>query len=111
MNHRIVSDEDVQKALDWLRDTAAEIGEAKARSIKAGHWLKHVEALEYKKSEGRNESMRKADARTSETFLEAIMEDAEAAGELAKLYALREAAAAKIEAWRTQGANYRAMKI
>jgi hypothetical protein len=87
----IVTDEEVDRALAWLRDSAAELGEARSRAIKAGHWLKHVESLEYKASDSRTE--------------------ADAAGELAKLYALREAAAAKIEAWRSQSANYRAMKI
>jgi len=107
----IASDEDVERALSFLRDSAGELGEARARAIKAGHWLKHVEALEYKASDARNEAGRKADARTSERYIEAIYEDADAAGELAKLYALREAAAAKIEAWRSQSANYRAMKL
>jgi len=107
----IASEEEVERALSFLRDSAGELGEARARAIKAGHWLKHVEALEYKLSDARNEAGRKADARTSERYIEAIYEDADAAGELAKLYALREAAAAKIEAWRSQSANYRAMKI
>lgn len=108
---QIVTDDEVDKALAWLRDSAADVGAARARAIKAGHMLKHVEALQYKASDARTEAGRKADARTSERYLSAIYEDAEAAGEVAKLYALREAAAAKIEAWRTQGANYRAMKI
>jgi hypothetical protein len=107
----IASEEDVERALSFLRDSAAELGEARSRAIKAGHWLKHVESLEYKASDSRTEAGRKADARTSERYIEAIYEDADAAGELAKLYALREAAAAKIEAWRSQSANYRAMKI
>ena len=41
---RIVTNADLQKALDWLRDSAKDLGDAKARAVKAGHMLKHVEA-------------------------------------------------------------------
>ena len=108
---RIVPDSDLQKALDWLRDNAADIGDAKARAVKAGHMLKHIEALEFKMSDASSNDKRQADARTSKAYVEAINEDASAAGELEKLRALREAAAMKIEAWRSEQANYRAMRI
>jgi hypothetical protein len=109
--HRIVRDDDMERALDYLRDSAAEIGAAKARMVKAGHWLKHVEALEMKMSSERSAEARKADARCSERYLEAIAEDAEASGAYETLKSLREAAALKIEAWRSEQANYRAMKL
>ena len=108
---RIVTEEEVGKALDWLRDSAAEIGQAKARAVKSEHMLKHVEALLFTGSDAKSAEARKADARTSEQYLDAINENASAAGELAKLYSLREAAAMKIEAWRTQESNFRAMKV
>ena len=111
MTERIVSDHEVGKALDWLRDSAKEIGDAKARAVKAGHMLKHVESLMYKASDASSDGKRQADARTSAEYVQAALEDAEASGELAKLYSLREAAAAKIEAWRTEQSNFRAMKI
>ena len=108
---RIVTDEDLSKALDWLRDEAQAIGDAKARVVKAGHMLKHVEALEFLKSDGKSAEARKSEARASEAFLDAINEEAFAAGEYEKMKALREAAALKIEAWRSEQANYRSMKI
>lgn len=108
---RMISDESVEAALDWLRDHAAVIGKAKERTVLAGHMLKHVEALEYKMSGASNVEGRKCDARTSERYVEAITEDAVAAGEFARLTALREAAAAKIDCWRTEQSNFRAMKI
>jgi hypothetical protein len=107
----IVADDDVDAALAWLRDGAAAMGKAKERSVKAGHWLKHVEALEFKMSEGKSAEARKADARVSERFVEAITEDALAAGEYERLRALREAAALVIETWRTQSSNFRSMKL
>lgn len=73
--------------------------------------LKHVEALEFKASDASSNDKRQADARTSDAYMEAINEDAIAAGELAKMHALREAAAMKIEAWRSEQANYRSMRL
>lgn len=108
---RIVSDAELSKALDWLRDSAAEIGEAKKRTVRAGHMLKHIEALLMKGSGEKSAEARKADARCSEKWLAAVEEDALAAGEYEKLKSLREAAALKIEAWRSEQANFRAMKI
>ena len=108
---RIVGDDEVDKALDWLRDSAADLGEAKARTVRAGHMLKHIEALMMKASEERSAEGRKADARCSDRYVEAMEEDALAAGEYEKMRALREAAALKIEAWRTESSNYRSMKI
>ena len=111
MSGPIVSNEELQKALDWLRDNADDAGKAKARAVKAGHMMKHVEALEFKMSDASSNDKRQADARTSAAYVDAINEDAAAAGELEKLRALREAAAMKIEAWRSEQANYRAMRI
>lgn len=108
---RIVTNAELQKALDWLRDSAGDLGNAKARAVKAGHMLKHVEAIEFKLSDATSNDKRQADARTSDAYVDAINEDAIAAGELAKMQALREAAALKIESWRSEQANFRAMKI
>jgi len=105
------SDPEIEKALDWLRDHARDMGEAKRRTISAGHLVKHVEALMFKMSGEKSAEARKSDARASERYLEAITEDAVAAGEYERLKALREAAALKIEAWRSESANYRSMKI
>ena len=109
--NRIVTDDELEKALDFLRDNAAAMGDAKARTVKAGHMIRHIEALEFKMSDGKSAEAKKADARCSARYVEAITEDAIAAGEYEKLKALREAAALKIESWRSEGANYRAMRI
>jgi len=111
MSDRIVTNEDISKALDWLRDSAMALGQAKARAIKADHMIKYIEALKFKASDASSNDARRADARTSEEYIDAINEDAFASGELAKMQALREAAALKIEAWRSEQANFRSMKI
>lgn len=111
MSNRIVSDAELQKALDFLRDSAKDLGDAKKRAVDAGNKVKHVEALMFKMSDASSNDKRQADARTSTQWLEATTEEAVAAGELIKLQALREAASAKIEAWRSEQANYRSMRI
>lgn len=108
---RIVQEAEVEKALDFLRDGAAAIGAAKARLVRAGHMIKHIEALEFKMSDASSNDKRQADARTSDAYVAAINEDADAAGEFEKLKALREAAGMKIEAWRSESATYRSMKL
>ena len=108
---RLISDTELERALDWLRDHAEDIGRAKERVIKAGHMLKHIEALETKMSQEKSVEARKADARCSLRYVAAMEEDAVAAGEYEKMRSLREAAALKIEAWRTESSNYRAMRI
>ncbi len=108
---RIVPDNELQMALDFLRDNAKALGEAKARAVKADHMVRHVEALMAKASPATSNDAKRFDARTTDEYLDAINEDAFAAGELAKLQALRQAAELKIESWRSEQANYRAMKI
>jgi hypothetical protein len=108
---RIISDDAVDRALEWLRANAIVIGKAKERAVLAEKLVGHTEALLMKASNASSADARKAEARASEQYYEAIVEDAKAAGELAKLYSLREAAAARIECWRTEQSNFRAMKI
>lgn len=106
-SNRIVTDDDVGNALRWLAENAAEIGEAKARIVKAGHMIKHVEALLFLASEEKTIDAKKASVRVSKKWLDAVDEEAEAAGEFEKMKALREAANARVEAWRSETATLR----
>lgn len=107
----IISDASVDAALHWLIQHATAIGKAKERADLADKMVGHIEALMFKASDAKGSDARKADARSSDRYKEAIIEAAVAAGELAKLYSLRDAAQAKIEAWRTMSSNFRSMKI
>lgn len=108
---RIVTEAELERALDFLRDNARELGEAKARVVRAGHMLKHIEALEFKASDAKSAEAKKADARTSQNYVDAVTEDAAAAGAYEAMRALREAAALKIESWRSEQATWRSMRI
>lgn len=110
-HRRLIDDEQVHSAMEYLRNSAHDLGTARTRARLAENMLKHVEALEFKKSDAKSADAKKADARTSDRFMAAILEDAAATGELAKLYAMREAAAAVVESWRTESATIRAMKL
>lgn len=110
-HERIVTDDDLQKALDWLRDNAEDIGRAKAETVRAGHMIKHVKALEQKRHNEKPATHQEREALASEAYLAALERDAIAAGEYEKMRSLREAAALKIETWRSEQANYRALRV
>jgi hypothetical protein len=111
MTNQLVSEAEVEKALDWLRDNAHEIGEAKREAVKTEYMIRHVKALAMKLHPALPVSAQEREAYASEQYLTAIDNVSAAAGEFEKLKSLREAATLKIEAWRSMGANYRAMKI
>lgn len=111
MSNELVTDDDVEKALDWLRDNAADIGEAKKMAIKSEHMLKHIKALVMKHHADLPVSAQEREALASDRYAQAMDVAAEAAGTFERMKSLREAAALKIEVWRSMGANYRAMKI
>lgn len=111
MDSQLVSDSDVEKALDWLRDNALEVGRAKGEAIRTERMTKHVKALEMQKHNDLPVSAQDREAMASQKYVEALNAEANAAAEYEKLRALREAAALKIEVWRSMGANFRAMKL
>ena len=111
MNNELVSEAEVQKALDWLRDNAAEIGRTKREAVKHDHMLKATRAMAMKLSGESSLGAQEREALCSEQYTDAIDRAADAAGKYEEMRALREAAALKIEAWRTASSNYRSMKI
>jgi hypothetical protein len=108
--NKIVSEAEVGKALDWLRDNAQDIGTAKAALVEAAHMVKHVLAIEMQRHEG-SAALQEREARASKLYWDACINEAKAAGGYETMRALREAAALKIETWRSENANYRAMKL
>ena len=103
---RFISEENVHKALEYLRKSAVEVGAARERYVKSTQWLKHVEALEFHRAEGTMDA-RKAAARVSQNYQDGILEEASAAGNYEKLKALREAAVMTCDLYRSQEANLR----
>lgn len=108
---RIVTDEDVEKALSFLRDSAADIGAARQQLAEKEALVKATEAILFLQSEEKSVEAKKADVRASWRWKEVSDEHAEAAGIFERMKALREAAAARIECWRSESANYRGMRV
>lgn len=109
--NQIVTDEQVEAALDWLRDNAKAIGQAKRDSVKAEHMLKHTKAIAMKLHGELPVSAQEREAYASAQYVNAIDEAAAAAGVFEEMRSMREAAALKIEVYRSSSANYRAMKL
>lgn len=108
---RFISDRMVEKALDYLRDSAEELGEAAKEARYREHMVKVIKAMEMKK---RNESAVNAqerDALITQEYQDAIAADAIATGALVAHKAKREAAIAKIDSWRTMNSNLRGNKL
>lgn len=107
----MITVQQVEKAQQYLIDSAAEIGIAVENAIRAERMLKHIKALEMKK---RNESAlgaQEREAYASDAYKEALLEEAVSAGELAKVRALRDAAESVIRIWQSENANMRAARV
>lgn len=111
MNQPFITEERVEAALDFLRENADAVGDAKAEAVRADKMLKHIRAIEMKKNTLLPLGGQEREADSSPAYREAIERDAVAAGEYEKLKAKREYASMIIEVWRSLGANYRSMRI
>lgn len=111
MSNRIVTDDDVDRALHYLRESAIEIGQSRQQMLEKDALVKRTEAMLFLSSDEKSVEAKKADVKASKKWIEASIEHAVAAGQFETLKALREAAAARIEAWRSESANYRGMKV
>jgi hypothetical protein len=106
MNGRIVTDEQVHEAVDFLTNTVGEAARVTAEAKRAEYLVKHKLALEMKRHDG-SAAAQEREARASEIYLEACERDAIAAGELAKYKAEREVKQIIVSVWQSQGANQR----
>ena len=107
----MISDDDIEKALDYLRDNAAKAAKSKAERIYMEEYRKTVKGQIMRENDdkplGAQEAIAYADPRYKQ-HLEAMREAIER-DEYHRWMLI--AAEAKIEAWRTQSSNSRAMKI
>ena len=103
----MITQDEIQKCFDFLRDSAPAIANARYAKVKSEELRKVIW------SEIRNgittgpQSERDAYAYAHKDYRDHIETMAEAAREFQMLYSQREAAIAKIEAWRTSSANER----
>jgi DNA-binding CsgD family transcriptional regulator len=105
--HSMIKFEDVEKAVDWLRDSAATAAKARAERIYMEAYVKTVLAQQMNGGDG-SIAAREAHARTTPTYLASLqaLKEAVEADELNRF--LRDAADAKVRAWQTQESTRRA---
>lgn len=105
----MISEEDIDRALEYLRDSAKPAAVARSQAKMLEKYVSVVEAQQkqLRMGEGSNAAAQDA-ARASPEYRQALDAWAEAVKQDGEYTMLREAAAARIEAWRTHEATKRA---
>jgi len=107
----MISDEDAEKAVDYLRDSASQTAQARADRIHAEEYRKSMLAIIMShQPEGPANKQEKA-AYSSNEYVAHLTKIREAVFQDELLRARREAALAKINAWQTFQATMRAARI
>ena len=107
-NRSFIEDDEIDRALDYLRDNARDAAQAKANRVYVEEYRKVVKAQLMKEHDTKSAVIQEREAYADPRYiqhLEAIKQAVEA-DEQHRF--LRGAADAKIEAWRTQSSNTRA---
>ena len=104
----MIEEEDVEKACEWLRDSARGAAQARANRIYLEAWVKTVRARIKSKCGASSNAAAEDMALIDPLYIEALdgLKQAIELDEYNRF--MREAASAKIEAWRTMQANLRA---
>lgn len=105
----MITDKQVEDALDYLRDTAKPASVARAQARTLEKYLSVVEAKQKALHGSKSNAAAQDLARSSPEFQQALDAWEEAVRRDGEYSMLREAASARIEAWRTQSSNLRAM--
>ena len=105
-----VTDDAANDALEWLVKNARALGEAKKQAVLTESMRKRVRAIEMAKSDAKTVADREREAEASNAYLMAIEDEAKAAGNYEYLRALKDAATAKIECWRSLNATQRTLR-
>ena len=109
MNAEWISDESAEAALDWLVRNAKALGEAKETLVKAERFVDRTKAVLMKRHSELPVSAQEREAKASPELEAAYLDEAKAAGVYEHLRALRDAAAARLDCWRTLKATQRAL--
>lgn len=105
----MITDEQVEAALEYLRDTAKQAAVARSQAKTMEKYVAVVEAQQKQLRQGKESNAAAQDiARASPEYRQALEAWTEAVRMDSEYQMLREAAAARIEAWRTMSSNLRA---
>lgn len=103
----MISDDQIEAALEYLRDSAKPASVAKAQARTLEKYLGVVEAQQKVLHAGRSNAAAQDLARASPEYKAALEGWEEAVRRDSEFTMLREAASARIEAWRSMSANNR----
>jgi len=107
----VITDEQVEQALEYLRDSAKPAAVARAQAKVLEKYLAVTEAEQKSVLGGKSNAAAQDMARSSPEYKTALEGWKEAVRQDAEYQMRREAAAARIEAWRTMCSNARAERI
>ena len=107
----MISDDEIEKAVDWLRDHALDAAKARAERVYCEEYRKSLKAILASQSNEKSEGAKERYAYGHEEYLSHLEDLKQAVLEDEKNRALRVAAELKIEAWRTMEANKRSVKL
>lgn len=105
--HRLVTDDEVDEAHAFLRESARKIGRARGAVVRTEAMVNAVRALIIVHDTDGSFQLRKEKAMATDRYRAAIEDHAAAVTEFEALKAERENAIALIETWRSEGANLR----
>ena len=106
-----ISEEDVEKAVDWLRDNADSCAKARATRIYLEEYRKSLKALLMSNYPDMSVAAQEREAYAHQDYQSHLKLMQQAIYEDERMKFFRASAEVKIEAWRTQQANIRAIKL
>jgi hypothetical protein len=104
----VISDDDIEKALDFLRDNARPAAKAKAEAQYMDDYKKVVKARIMREHDEKPLGAQEREAYADPRYEQHLKASQDAIERDEYLRWMRDAANAKIEAWRTQCSNERA---
>lgn len=104
----MITTDHAEKAVDWLRDHAKEIGEARATRVYMEQWIKTVKATIQAEQAGLSNAAAETVALSSPKYMAALQAYREAVQQDETLRFLAAAAEARLECWRSQESTRRA---
>jgi hypothetical protein len=104
----MITEDEVEKTVDWLRDNAKPAAKARAERLYVEAYVKTVLAQEAEESGAQSQAAKEQLGRISPRYMATLQAFTEAVEADESHRFLREAASAKIEAWRTMESTRRA---
>jgi hypothetical protein len=110
-NRTFITDDEIDRALDYLRDNADEAAKARAERVYVEEYRKVVKAQIMKENGTMTAVLQEREAYADPRYAAHLDAIREAVQRDEKCRFMLSAAEAKIEAWRTQSSNERANKL